>query len=111
MVWDAETIRVLRELWAQGFSTAEIGRRLSVSKNAIVGKAHRLELDARPSPIRRDGVKPIMEQAASFPRTASATLPPLASAATPASGLPSGFVMIYRCTASRIATNMRNCLM
>ena len=54
MVWDEETIHHLRDLWAQGLSTAEIGRRLNVSKNAIVGKAHRLDLDARPSPIRRE---------------------------------------------------------
>ena len=45
MVWDDETIRHLRDLWTQGHSTAEIGRRLGVSKNAIVGKAHRLDLD------------------------------------------------------------------
>lgn len=44
MVWDDETIRLLRDLWSQGLSTAEIGRRLGVSKNAIVGKAHRLDL-------------------------------------------------------------------
>lgn len=55
MTWDEPTIQTLRDLWAQGHSTAEIGRRLGVSKNAIVGKAHRLDLEARPSPIRRDG--------------------------------------------------------
>lgn len=55
MTWDEPTIQTLRDLWAQGHSTAEIGRRLGVSKNAIVGKAHRLDLDARPSPIRRYG--------------------------------------------------------
>ena len=80
MVWDEETIRQLRELWTQGLSTAEIGRRLGVSKNAIVGKAHRLDLEARPSPIRRDAAKPITERSASFPRMAGPTLPPLASA-------------------------------
>jgi GcrA cell cycle regulator len=80
MVWDEETIRLLRDLWAQGHSTAEIGRRLGVSKNAIVGKAHRLELDARPSPIRRDGAKPAADRPAPYPRTAGPTLPPLASA-------------------------------
>jgi GcrA cell cycle regulator len=80
MVWDEETIRLLRELWTQGHSTAEIGRRLGVSKNAIVGKAHRLDLDARPSPIRRDVVKPTTERAALYPRMAGPTLPPLASA-------------------------------
>ena len=80
MVWDEETIRQLRELWTQGHSTAEIGRRLGVSKNAIVGKAHRLELDARPSPIRRDAAKPAPDRPASYPRTGGPTLPPLASA-------------------------------
>jgi GcrA cell cycle regulator len=82
MVWDDETIRNLRDLWAQGLSTAEIGRRLCVSKNAIVGKAHRLDLDARPSPIRRDGPKPAAERTASYPRMAGPTLPPLPSAGT-----------------------------
>jgi GcrA cell cycle regulator len=55
MEWAEETIVRLRTLWDEGLSTAEIGRRLGVSKNAVVGKAHRLDLPARPSPIRRDG--------------------------------------------------------
>lgn len=89
MVWDDETIRHLRDLWAQGLSTAEIGRRLGVSKNAIVGKAHRLDLDARPSPIRRDGTKPSTERPSAYPRMAGPTLPPLASAGGPAAAPPS----------------------
>jgi GcrA cell cycle regulator len=80
MVWDEQTIRHLKDLWAQGLSTAEIGRRLNVSKNAIVGKAHRLDLDARPSPIRRDVVKSPKERPPAYPRLAGPTLPPLASA-------------------------------
>ncbi len=58
MDWTEETIARLRQLWAEGHSTAEIGRRMGVSKNAVVGKAHRLQLEARPSPIRRDGAAP-----------------------------------------------------
>ena len=54
MDWTAEAIDQLRAFWAEGHSTAEIGRRMGISKNAVVGKAHRLNLDARPSPIRRD---------------------------------------------------------
>src|SRR3712207_2734250 len=54
MDWTAEAIDQLRALWAEGHSTAEIGRRMGVSKNAVVGKAHRLNLPARPSPIRRE---------------------------------------------------------
>ena len=33
----------------------EIGRRMGISKNAVIGKAHRLELSGRETPIRRDG--------------------------------------------------------
>jgi GcrA cell cycle regulator len=51
--WNDHAVGRLRALWAEGHSTAEIGRRLGVSKNAIVGKAHRLHLPVRPSPIRR----------------------------------------------------------
>lgn len=58
MDWTAQAIEQLRTLWAEGHSTAEIGRRMGVSKNAIVGKAHRLNLSARPSPIRRDPAAP-----------------------------------------------------
>ena len=83
MVWNEETIRQLRALWAEGHSTAEIGRRLGVSKNAIVGKAHRLELDARPSPIRRESAKPQSERTTPPQRLAGPTLPPLASASVP----------------------------
>jgi GcrA cell cycle regulator len=40
MEWNEESIARLRAFWAEGLSTAEIGRRMGVSKNAIVGKAH-----------------------------------------------------------------------
>lgn len=53
MDWNDETILRLRAFWDEGHSTAEIGRRMGVTKNAVVGKAHRLDLPARPSPIRR----------------------------------------------------------
>ena len=52
MDWTDQTIATLRTLWGEGHSTAEIGRRMHTTKNAIVGKAHRLKLPARPSPIR-----------------------------------------------------------
>ena len=50
--WRSDTIARLEALWAGGHSTAEIGRRLGVTKNAVIGKAHRLKLPARPSPLR-----------------------------------------------------------
>jgi GcrA cell cycle regulator len=80
MEWAVETIVRLRTLWDEGLSTAEIGRRLGVSKNAVVGKAHRLDLPARPSPIRRDGSGPAVPRRSPAPRRiAGPTLPPLSS--------------------------------
>ena len=79
MEWNEETIARLRALWAEGFSTAEIGRRMTISKNAVVGKAHRLNLPARPSPIRREGAAAIPRPPA-LPRVTGPTLPPLAAA-------------------------------
>jgi GcrA cell cycle regulator len=79
MEWNEEIIARLRELWTEGHSTAEIGRRLGVSKNAIVGKAHRLDLTARPSPIRREGSEQTGERRPVPRRVEGPTLPPLAS--------------------------------
>lgn len=79
MEWAEETIVRLRALWEEGLSTAEIGRRLEVSKNAVVGKAHRLELPARPSPIRRDGSGGGAPRRSTPRRVAGPTLPPLSS--------------------------------
>ena len=53
--WTSDLIKRLRRDWKTGRSTAEIGRRLGVSKNAVIGKADRLGLPARPSPIRPKG--------------------------------------------------------
>ena len=50
--WHTAAIDRLKRLWAEGFSTAEIGRRLGMTKNAVIGKAHRLKLPPRSSPIR-----------------------------------------------------------
>ncbi len=75
MDWTDEAIARLRMLWDEGHSTAEIGRRMSVSKNAVVGKAHRLNLPARPSPIRRDATG--TARPAAPRRVTGPTLPPL----------------------------------
>lgn len=92
MDWTEETIARLRQLWAEGHSTAEIGRRMGISKNAVVGKAHRLQLEARPSPIRRDGAavrrpptpRPLAPPAAEGPRERPAS-PPLRAVPAPRS--------------------------
>ncbi len=47
---------MLRELWTKGLSASQIAVQLGgVSRNAVIGKAHRLGLESRPSPIRGGG--------------------------------------------------------
>ncbi len=77
MEWSDELVTRLRNLWSEGLTTAEIGRRLGISKNAVVGKAHRLDLQARPSPIRRDGAQAGPRRVAPPRRVHGPTLPPL----------------------------------
>jgi GcrA cell cycle regulator len=45
--WTPERIRMLKLLWEDGVTTAEIGRRIGVSKNAVIGKVHRIGLVPR----------------------------------------------------------------
>ena len=51
MEWTPTRISVLIALWEEGLSTSEIGNRLGVTKNAVIGKVHRLGLAKRVSPI------------------------------------------------------------
>jgi GcrA cell cycle regulator len=48
--WTPALITELTQLWDEGLSTAAIARRLGLSKNAVVGKAHRLGL-SRENPL------------------------------------------------------------
>ena len=45
--WDNATLKKLKALTGKGLSTAEIGKRLGMSKNAIVGKLNRLGWNAK----------------------------------------------------------------
>ena len=84
MDWSPERIAELTKLWNDGLATSEIGKRLGISKNAVVGKAHRLHLSARPSPIRRVMMRsamprpprPIAEPRAVLPAVAHEPRPP-----------------------------------
>lgn len=53
MAWTDEMVDQLKAMWIEGTTTGEIGKRLGVSKNSIVGKVHRLGLSGRPSPIKK----------------------------------------------------------
>ncbi|MBU3076521.1 GcrA family cell cycle regulator [Sphingomonas quercus] len=57
MAWTDERIEQLKTLWGQGMTASQIAEALGgVSRNAVIGKAHRLGLEARPSPVRANEV-------------------------------------------------------
>jgi GcrA cell cycle regulator len=58
MSWTDERIEQLRSLWSKGVSASEIAEILGdVTRNAVIGKAHRLGLSGRPSPIKKKPTK------------------------------------------------------
>ena len=67
--WTDERITQLTLLWDEGVTTAEIGRRIGVTKNAVIGKVHRLGLVPRvitqkPAPRRKVAVTVVPSVAA-----------------------------------------------
>lgn len=58
MSWTDERIATLRKMWEGGATASEIATELGgVSRNAVIGKAHRLGLKARPSPVKANEQK------------------------------------------------------
>ncbi len=48
MNWNDERVELLRKLWAEGLSASQIAALLGgVSRNAVIGKVHRLKLSSR----------------------------------------------------------------
>ena len=54
-VWDKKNLEKLKKLWDEGLPITKIGLELGVSRNSIAGKAHRLGLPKRNSPISKSG--------------------------------------------------------
>lgn len=53
MSWTDERIGKLTKMWEGGATASQIAEKLGgVSRNAVIGKAHRLGLKARPSPVK-----------------------------------------------------------
>lgn len=58
MSWTDERIGTLKKMWEGGATASEIATELGgVSRNAVIGKAHRLGLKARPSPVKANEKK------------------------------------------------------
>jgi GcrA cell cycle regulator len=76
MDWTEERVETLKTLWQSGCSASQVARQLGgVSRNAVIGKVHRLglagrEAPARPrlSPASTDRIRRVRTAAASLPR-------------------------------------------
>ena len=54
-IWDNSKLKELEDLWKQGHPISKIGEILGVSRNSVAGKAHRMGLPKRNSPISKSG--------------------------------------------------------
>ena len=87
MSWTEERIERLKTMWHDGATASQIADELGgVSRNAVIGKAHRLGLEARPSPVKpgeeKEARKPAVKAAAAkAPRPAKSEAPAAAAAA------------------------------
>ena len=95
MSWTDERIEQLTKMWEGGSTASQIAEKLGgVSRNAVIGKAHRLGLKARPSPVKPNekpepaprAAKPVPEAPRAAPSAApraAAPAPVPSQAATP----------------------------
>ena len=97
MAWTDQRIDQLKTLWEKGLTASQIAEELGgVSRNAVIGKAHRLDLKSRPSPVKanetekKSGLKkaPVKAAPASAPMkprmAAPVAAPPRAMESSPA---------------------------
>ena len=93
MSWTDERIATLKKMWEGGSTASQIADELGgVSRNAVIGKAHRLGLKSRPSPVKaaekkkaapkpKPAPKPAAKKAAPRPAPAPAPVQPAAKPA------------------------------
>lgn len=85
--WTDQRVAQLKKLWQQGKSASEIAETLGgVTRNAVIGKAHRLGLSGRPSPIKTATIvkKPVAPAKAPAKSAAPVKKPTAPAPKTPA---------------------------
>ncbi|MBX7500444.1 GcrA family cell cycle regulator [Qipengyuania mesophila] len=72
MSWTDERIATLKKMWEGGSTASQIADELGgVSRNAVIGKAHRLGLKSRPSPVKANEKKPAPKPKPAAPKPAA----------------------------------------
>ncbi len=87
MAWTDERIAQLKAGWEGGMTASQIAEQLGegVTRNAVIGKAHRLGLESRPSPVKAGEE---VETAVAAPVAAPAPAPVAAPAPAPVAARP-----------------------
>ncbi|WP_370187558.1 GcrA family cell cycle regulator [Qipengyuania sp.] len=90
MSWTDERIATLKKMWEGGSTASQIADELGgVSRNAVIGKAHRLGLKSRPSPVKANEKKPAPKPKPAAPKpVAKKVAKPAAKAPAPAPAKP-----------------------
>jgi GcrA cell cycle regulator len=67
--WTPERVELLKQMWAEGLSASTIAGRLGggISRNAVIGKVHRLGLSGRATPARTATPRPRRPRQPSHP--------------------------------------------
>jgi GcrA cell cycle regulator len=85
MSWTDERIEQLRTMWSKGMTASQIAEELGgVSRNAVIGKAHRLGLQSRPSPVKSSDGEGGASRKPATPRTKAAPAAPAVKPQAPA---------------------------
>jgi GcrA cell cycle regulator len=86
MSWTDERIDLLKSLWEKGLTASQIADDLGgVSRNAVIGKAHRLGLQSRPSPVKANEIEaPAPRKVAVEPKPSAPVIPKPVAAEKPA---------------------------
>lgn len=89
MSWTDERIETLRKMWESGMTASQIAEQLGgISRNAVIGKAHRLGLKPRPSPVKPNEAKKAKAAAPAPAAPAAREEAPAPAAAAPAPAAP-----------------------
>ena len=112
MGWTEDRVSVLKKLWLEGLSASQIAKQLGgVTRNAVIGKVHRLGLSGRAAPSQPSrpafrAARPRPTQAPSAPRRIE---PAPRAAAAPAQPAPRPAVLDLPGTATVLTLGSHMC--
>jgi GcrA cell cycle regulator len=91
MSWTEERIERLKKMWHDGATASQIADELGgVSRNAVIGKAHRLGLEQRPSPVKPGEEKDVKKAPPAAPAASAPSKAAPKAEAKPTAPAPAG---------------------